>query len=113
MVIGDGRSYLVALLVPSAAARVPAHANGNLKPLLAECIAHRLACVSHHEQVRRFAVLDQPFSIESGELTPTLKLRRNIIAQNHAAEIANLYAPTNERQACTPAMQPSRSGQSK
>jgi long-chain acyl-CoA synthetase len=104
MVVGDGRSYLVALLVPSATARVPAHASGDLKPLLAECIARRLACVSHHEQVRRFAILDQPFSIESGELTPTLKLRRNIIARNYAESIAALYSNAAERQPCAPAM---------
>jgi long-chain acyl-CoA synthetase len=102
MVVGDGRSYLVALVVPSAAARSPAASGGNTKTLLADCIARRLACVSHHEQVRRFAILDQPFSIETGELTPTLKLRRNIIARNYAQEIAALYAATAERQPCAP-----------
>ena len=43
------------------------------------------------EQVRRFTLLPRPFSIESGELTPTLKLKRNIIHDKHGAEIAAIY----------------------
>jgi long-subunit acyl-CoA synthetase (AMP-forming) len=51
------------------------------------------------ERIGAFALLDRPFSIESGELTPTLKLRRGRIAENRAALLAELYqvAPQAEK----------------
>jgi long-chain acyl-CoA synthetase len=44
------------------------------------------------EAVRKFAVLDEPFSTENGLLTQTLKMRRTQIAEQHAETIARLYA---------------------
>jgi long-chain acyl-CoA synthetase len=103
MIVGDGRSYLVALLVPNRDAMTRAIESshvGDEKSVLAECIARRLSCVSHHEQVRRFAIIEQPFTIEGGELTPTLKLRRGEIARKYAEEIAALYASKTSNEPC-------------
>jgi long-chain acyl-CoA synthetase len=47
---------------------------------------------SRFEQVKRFAVLPRDFTMEHGEVTPTLKLRRRIVAEHFAAEIDALYA---------------------
>jgi long-chain acyl-CoA synthetase len=47
--------------------------------------------LSRPEQVKRFRILPRPWTPESGELTPTLKLRRRIIAERHAAAIEELY----------------------
>jgi long-chain acyl-CoA synthetase len=44
------------------------------------------------EQIKRFAILPRDFSLEEGELTPTLKLRRKIVHEHFADEIENLYA---------------------
>jgi long-chain acyl-CoA synthetase len=55
-------------------------------------IAQRLACVSPHEQVRKFQLLKDPFSIEAGEMTPKLSLRRQPIMSRYAKEIESLYA---------------------
>jgi long-chain acyl-CoA synthetase len=44
------------------------------------------------EQVRAFRVLPRPFSTETGELTPTLKLKRRVIDERYAAEIEEMYA---------------------
>ena len=44
------------------------------------------------EQIKRFAILDHDFTQETGELTPTLKLKRNVVYDNYADEIADLYA---------------------
>lgn len=46
---------------------------------------------AHYEQVKRFTLLPSPFSMERGELTNTLKLRRNVIAANYADIIENMY----------------------
>ena len=43
------------------------------------------------EAVNRFHIVAQPFSTENGLMTPTLKLKRNVIADQYAAEIAALY----------------------
>jgi long-chain acyl-CoA synthetase len=44
------------------------------------------------EQVKKFRVLARPFSIEAGELTPTLKVKRGAVARNFAVEIEAMYA---------------------
>jgi long-chain acyl-CoA synthetase len=44
------------------------------------------------EQVKKFRVLARPFSIEAGELTPTLKVKRGVVARNFAVEIEAMYA---------------------
>jgi len=44
------------------------------------------------EQIRKFKILDRDFSIEHGELTPTMKLRRSRALENHRALVSELYA---------------------
>jgi long-chain acyl-CoA synthetase len=44
------------------------------------------------EQVRKYRILDREFSIDSGELTATMKVRRTQVMQNFEREIAELYA---------------------
>jgi long-chain acyl-CoA synthetase len=45
------------------------------------------------EQVRRFTLLPAEWTAETGELTPTLKRRRRVIAERYAADIERLYGP--------------------
>jgi long-chain acyl-CoA synthetase len=49
------------------------------------------AQLSHPEQVKRWIVASRPLSVTKGELTPNLKVRRNIVAQTHADSIDMLY----------------------
>ena len=84
-VFGDGRTALVALIVPAthdAAARARCGAE----------IARCLAAVAREEQIGRFAILDRAFSSELGELTPKLSLCRDVIARNFADQLAALGA---------------------
>ena len=47
---------------------------------------------SRYEQIKRFAILPRDFSMETGELTPTLKLKRRVVQQRYADELEELYA---------------------
>jgi long-chain acyl-CoA synthetase len=47
--------------------------------------------------VKKFAILARPFGIDSGELTPTLKIKRKVVAQKYATEIEAMYTPHAER----------------
>lgn len=49
------------------------------------------ALVSRTEQVRRWVLLDRELSVETGELTPTLKVRRSVVAERYAAQLDALY----------------------
>ncbi|HHC09230.1 MAG TPA: long-chain fatty acid--CoA ligase [Actinobacteria bacterium] len=86
MVVGDGRDYLAALVVPD-----PREAGGDLDAAIRRAVDEVNRRVAVPERIRRYRVLDRPFSVEAGELTPTLKLRRSVIAERYAAEIAELY----------------------
>ncbi|MGH3621739.1 MAG: long-chain fatty acid--CoA ligase, partial [Sciscionella sp.] len=104
-VIGDGRPCITALLsLDEDAAPAWAKANGLDTVDLAELAEHprvRAALdaaveqanndLARAEQVKRYHVLAKPWTAESGELTPTLKLRRRIISERYADEIERLY----------------------
>jgi long-subunit acyl-CoA synthetase (AMP-forming) len=104
-VIGDARPYNVALLVldPDAAA---GHAKTHgLDPALAALAAHpgtleligvaveaANARMSRVEQIKRFTVLGVDWLPDGDELTPTMKLKRRVVATKYAAEIEALYS---------------------
>jgi long-chain acyl-CoA synthetase len=43
------------------------------------------------EQIRKFRIVEREFSIEQGELTPTMKIRRNRVLENHRALVSEMY----------------------
>ena len=108
-VYGDRRPYCVALLVPNAQAlrryaeeqRIP---GGSLEelvrdPRVADIYWTRVQALQRElagfEQVKKVALLDQEFTQASGELTPTLKVKRTTVAQRHESLLTSLYqSPT-------------------
>jgi long-chain acyl-CoA synthetase len=58
---------------------------------VAKIIDRSNARVSSSEQIKRFAILDRDFSPEFDEVTPTMKLKRDMVAKNFADTIRNLY----------------------
>jgi long-chain acyl-CoA synthetase len=104
VVIGDRRRYIAALLTlePQAAGRFAERHKLNGQTLhdhplviaeierwINEHLNPRLARVEH---VRRFRILPRNLTIEDGELTPTLKVKRRVVYERFAAEIEALYA---------------------
>jgi long-chain acyl-CoA synthetase len=104
MVFGDKRPHLVALLVPDDDF-VAEWSRGNGKPrdlaTLSEDAEFRAALsqvldrvngnLSSLEKVRRFAVLSEPFSVENGMMTPTMKIRRHKIKAAYGDLLEALY----------------------
>jgi long-chain acyl-CoA synthetase len=105
VVFGDHRPYLVAVVVPNAeACRVWARdaglpvsdwhalaASTVLRKELQNRIAAMLKPLNPFEQVRRIHVRPEPFTIESGLLTPTLKIKRRLVFGILRDEIEALY----------------------
>lgn len=106
VLVGDRRPYLAALLTldPQAlpalaeslglAARTPAELadEPRLRAWLAERIEQDVnARLASYQTVKRFDVLPRELSLEEGEMTPTMKLRRAEIATKHAERIEALY----------------------
>ncbi|MEV4598432.1 hypothetical protein AB0K15_13590 [Amycolatopsis sp. NPDC049253] len=67
------------------------HVDERLRSVIARDVASVEARYSPPEQIRDFALAPEPFSVESGELTPTLKIRRNVVARRHAVLVDALY----------------------
>ena len=104
MIWGDGRSHLVALLVPNADwLRTWAQETGKpfdlaalstdpgLLKALAEPVEEVNRSLSVVEKIRRFAVAPEPFTIDNGKMTPTLKIRRHVIADAYGERLKALY----------------------
>jgi long-chain acyl-CoA synthetase len=101
MLIGDRRPYLSALisLDPEAgeafrAARSidgPLHEDAAVLAEVTQAVEKANARVSRAEQIKRFRVLARPLDIEHGELTGTLKVRRAVVEEHFAGEIAAMY----------------------
>ena len=104
LVVGDRRPYVAALITldpPEIAGWAQRQGlDGDLVTLSRHPDVHALvqsivdevnAPHSRFEQIKRFIVLPRDFSMEDGEVTPTLKLRRKICQEHFAAEIEQLY----------------------
>ncbi|MCD8393754.1 MAG: long-chain fatty acid--CoA ligase [Bacteroidales bacterium] len=105
-VIGDKRKYVTAIIIPAfEALKAYARRKGiqfdNVdqlvkKPEIKEMIEHRIDRLQNgfasFEKIKRFTLLPKEFTMEAGELTNTLKIRRPVIAARYAAEIENMYA---------------------
>jgi long-chain acyl-CoA synthetase len=87
LVVGDRRPYLAALI--TLAEGVSSEDEHARVQQVVDDVNREL---SRFEQVKRFAILPRDFSIEEGELTPTLKLKRRVCEQHFAAEIESLYS---------------------
>ncbi|NLA27683.1 MAG: long-chain fatty acid--CoA ligase [Firmicutes bacterium] len=62
-----------------------------LRELLAEEINQANLELEEHEKIKKFIILKRRLSEETGEVTPTLKLKRNVVLQNFLQEIEGIY----------------------
>lgn len=104
-VIADAKHFVSALIVPDFNALIDyaqthhidyLNREGLLKnEQILSLFTYRVREIQHelasYEQVKKFALLATPFTMEAGELTPTLKIRRKIIAQRYQKEIDAFY----------------------
>ena len=103
VLIGDRRPYVAALLVPDFAAlgaRIAAEGasreeiveRADVVELFDEVVENVNAGLARHEQIKRSALLPAEFGIATGELTPTLKVKRRVVGQRWSDAIERLYA---------------------
>ncbi len=104
-IIADERKFVSALIIPEYelvkehAARKGIHYESMeellQKPEIIDLFKERIDTLqqqfAHYEQIKRFTLLPHPFSMERGELTNTLKIKRSVLNKNYAAEIEKMY----------------------
>jgi len=104
-VYGDRKPYLVALITPNLERLIElGHeknldyfdieelvANEKVRAVFAERIEHLNGKLPSYETIKKFVLLPRDFSVEGGELTPTLKLKRKVIYEKYRERIESLY----------------------
>jgi long-chain acyl-CoA synthetase len=103
--LGDARKYICALIVPdfSELHRFSKHngipacsdkdlvANEQILAMIKKQVDEVNETLPRYEQIKYYKVLDKAFSVETGELTPTLKLKRRIVFEKYKDDIEKLY----------------------
>ena len=104
-IIADERKFVSALIVPEYRlleeyarqhdiafnSREDLCADKRINRMMMERIETLQQQLAHYEQVKRFTLLPQPFSLQRGELTNTLKIKRRVLNVNYKAEIDKMY----------------------
>ncbi|WP_420155286.1 AMP-dependent synthetase/ligase [Siphonobacter sp.] len=105
LVVGEGQKFPAALIVPEFGAlkvycnlnqiafTTPEEMVKNDKVLekMHQEVERLNESFAQYERVKKFKILAKPFTLEAGELTPTLKLKRKVIHKNRQAEIDSIY----------------------
>ena len=108
VVVGDKYPYLTALVVPNfenlevhfaekgvkGLDRAALAEHRDTEALIAEAVKKVNAELGMHERIRRFAVLRREFSLEEGEMTPTMKVRRRVVGERYRDLIEGMYLKT-------------------
>ena len=108
MVVGEGQKFPAALIVPNFNAcldwakvndssllnvtREEFINHSKIKQLIADEIDKLNSNFGNWEQIKKFILLPNEFTIETGELTPTLKMKRKVIAKKYEKEINEIYS---------------------
>jgi long-chain acyl-CoA synthetase len=87
LVVGDRRPYVAALITLSEDVD-PTGAT----PAVQRAVDEVNSELSRYEQIKRFTILPRDFTLEAGEVTPTLKLKRRVCLEHFSQEIEALYA---------------------
>lgn len=104
-IIADRRKFVSALIIPEYRLvegyakehnikfenREDLCANEQINKMMMERIDTLQQQLAHYEQIKRFTLLPHHFSMEKGELTNTLKLKRRVLNENYKAEIDKMY----------------------
>ena len=110
VVVANERKFVSALIVPAfAVVEKYAEENGieyasredlckhpQIIKVIADSIEELQADLAHYEKVKRFVLLPESFSMEKGELTNTLKVKRRVVYEKYAKEIEQMYAETEQ-----------------
>jgi long-chain acyl-CoA synthetase len=108
MVIGYQRKFCSALIAPdfeNIKKRLKARGKSMTEPVNEDSEVRKIIQrevdkvnkeLSPWETVKKFVLLDTPFSIESGELTPTLKVKRPVVKERYEDEIESMYEDVEE-----------------
>lgn len=105
-IIANERKFVAALIVPDYQLVEKFAKDRNIRyTSMAELLKHEAVIelfkerintlqqqFAHYEQIKKFTLLPEPFSMAKGELTNTLKIKRNVLLKNYAAEIEAMYA---------------------
>ena len=103
--IADQKDFVAALVEPNKAALIDYARKHNIsfenyesllnmneiKDFFSGRIVSKTGDLARHEKIRAFALISEPFSIEKGELTASLKLKRKVIAERYTDVIDSLY----------------------
>ncbi|NMM86156.1 long-chain fatty acid--CoA ligase [Rhodococcus sp. SRB_17] len=107
VVVGDGKTYITALLTvdpdvfekwkvdngrPSSATVAELRDDKDLRAELQKAIDDANSTVSHAESIKKFVILDRDLTEEGGEMTATLKIKRNVVVDRFSKEIEGMYA---------------------
>jgi long-chain acyl-CoA synthetase len=108
MIVGEDRPFLTALVVPDfESLRMRARDQGvdessydneelveldDVRKLFDQAFRSHNRNTSAHEKIRNFHLIPDPFTVEDGALTPTLKLKRRVIEDRYEEEIDEMYA---------------------
>lgn len=107
MVIGDKRNFISALIVP-VFDKLKEHATKSglsfkdeeelvklpeINKLVFDDVEKLQGTLANHEKVKKISLLSRAFSIQSGELTPTLKIKRNVVTEKFLEAIEDMYKP--------------------
>jgi len=106
MVVGDKRPFIGALITideeffptwksqhgkPADATVSDLAHDEDLRAAVQQAVDEANKQVSHAESIKKFVILEKDFSEATGEITPSLKLKRNVVSKNYAEAIENLY----------------------
>lgn len=105
VIVADQRKFVSALVIPDFRLLEDLARQHNISfadraelcalPQIVKFVMYRIDTLqqefAHYEQVKRITLLPEPFSMEKGELTDTLKIKRPVLYENYAAQIEKMY----------------------